>query len=235
MLEPTAVLLAHADGSLASTTFTPGSLGANDPFDRLIAYAGTDGMAAGVVRASGRFSVDEYPFNETIVVHAGGVTLRSQAQTLQLKPGESAVIARGTSLQVEAQPESLWAFCADTQLAEASNPGLTALPAHTLLSPSAAPDETILLSPTPQCRSHNLFVEEATNLRIGVWDSTPYTRKSRPHKLHELMHLLEGRVILQTADGSDLTVNTGDTVFVPLDAPCAWKSSVYVRKVYVVK
>lgn len=235
MLEPTAVLLAHADGRLAATSFTPGSLGANDPFDRLIAYAGTDGIAAGVVRARGRFSVDEYPFSETIVVHAGGVTLRSQAQVLQLKPGESAVIGRGTVLEVEAQAESLWAFCADTQLVAANTPGLTALSAHTLLSPSAPPDDEILLSPPPQCRSHNLFVEEATNLRIGIWDSTPYTRKSRPHKLHELMHLLEGSVILQAADGTDLTVNTGDTVFVPLNAPCAWKSSVYVRKVYVVK
>ncbi|WP_210639362.1 cupin domain-containing protein [Pseudomonas sp. Tri1] len=235
MLEPTAVLLAHADGRLASTSFTPGSLAANDPFDRLIAYTGADGIAAGVVRGNGQFSVDEYPFSETIVVHAGAVTLRSQAQTLQLKPGESAVIGRGTALEVEAQAESLWAFCADTQLVEERHPGLAALPAHTLLSPSAPPDDEILLSPSPQCRSHNLFVEEASNLRIGIWDSTPYTRRSRPHRLHELMHLLEGSVTLQAADGTGLTVNTGDTVFVPLNAPCAWKSSVYVRKVYVVK
>jgi len=235
MLEPTAVLLAHADGRLASTEFTPGSLGAGDPFDRLIAYRGTDGMAAGVVRASGQFRVDRHPFSETIVVHAGVVTLRSQAQTVRLVPGESAVIGRGTALEIEAQADSLWAFCADTQVVETLQPGLTALPAHTLLSPSAAPDEAILLSPPPQCRSHNLFVEQATDLRIGIWDSTPYTRKSRPHKLHELMHLLEGSVTLQTADGNELTVNTGDTVFVPQDAPCAWKSSVYVRKVYVVR
>ncbi|MNG03357.1 hypothetical protein D3C84_864350 [compost metagenome] len=145
------------------------------------------------------------------------------------------MIARGTSLQVEAQPNSLWAFCAETQLVEEHNPGLTALPPLTLLSPSNPPDAEILLSPTPQCRSHNLFVEEATHLLIGVWDSTPYTRRARPHKLHELMHLLEGSVTLQVADGSDLTVNTGDTVFVPRGALCAWKSSVYVRKLYVVK
>ncbi|MBC3346209.1 cupin domain-containing protein [Pseudomonas sp. SWRI196] len=235
MLEPTAVLLAHADGSPASTSFTPGSLGANDPFDRLIAYAGADGIAAGIVRASGRVSSDQYPFSEMIVVHAGGVELRSQAQTLRLSAGESAVIARGTALEIDAQAESLWTFCADTQRVNASEPGLTALPAHTLLSPSAAPDEAILLSPPPQCRSHSLFVEEATNLRIGVWDSTPYTRQARPHKLHELMHLIEGSVTLQTADGTDLTVNTGDTVFVPQNAPCAWTSHVYVRKIYVVK
>jgi uncharacterized cupin superfamily protein len=235
MQEPTAVLLAHADGSPVSTKFTPGSLGANDPFDRHIAYVGTDDIAAGVVQASGQFSVDEYPYSEMIVVHAGQVTLQSQDGTLQLNPGDSAVIARGTCLQVDAQPDSLWAFCADTQLVEACNPGLTPLPQLTLLSPSAAPGPEILLSPPPQCRSHNLFVEEATNLRIGVWDSTPYTRGARPHLLHELMHLIEGSVTLQLADGIDLTVNTGDTVFVPRGAPCAWKSSVYVRKFYVVK
>ncbi|MCJ8203208.1 cupin domain-containing protein [Pseudomonas sp. RGM2987] len=235
MLEPTAMLLAHADGRLASTEFTSGSLGGDDPFDRLIAFSGTDGIAAGVVRTSGRFNVDQYPFSETIVVHAGAVTLRSQARTLRLGPGESAVIGRGTVLEIEAQVDSLWAFCVDTQVVESRQPGLTALPAHTLLSPSAAPDDEILLSPPPQCRSHNLFVEEATDLRIGIWDSTPYTRKSRPHKLHELMHLLEGSVTLQVGDGTELTVNTGDTVFVPLHAACAWKSGVYVRKVYVVR
>jgi uncharacterized cupin superfamily protein len=49
------------------------------------------------------------------------------------------------------------------------------------------------------------------------------------------MHLIEGSVTLQLADGIDLTVNTGDTVFVPRGAPCAWHSSAYVRKFYVVK
>ena len=235
MLEPTAVLLAHADGSPVPTKFTSGSLGVNDPFDRHIAYNEPQDIAAGVVQASGQFNVDDYPYSETIVIHAGQVTLQSQDCTLQLNPGDSAVIARGTSLQIEAQPDSLWAFCADTQPVEERNPGLTALPPLTLLAPSAAPDAQILLSPAPQCRSHNLFVEEATNLRIGVWDSTPYTRRARPHMLHELMHLLEGSVTLQVADGAHLTVNTGDTVFVPRGAPCAWKSSVYVRKFYVVK
>ena len=34
---------------------------------------------------------------------------------------------------------------------------------------------------------------------------------------------------------AQLKVNTGDSVFVPLGVPCAWTSSVYVRKFYVVK
>lgn len=189
MHKPTAMLLARADGRPVATTFILTSLSANDPLDRLIAYAGEDGMAAGVVEVSGQTRVDHYPFSEMIVVHAGAVTLRSQEQTLQLKPGESAVIARGTAVEIDAQPDSRWAFCADTQAIEASNPGLTALPALALLSPSAAPDDEILLSPAPQCRSYNLFVEQATDLRIGVWDSTPYTRRARPHKLLSLIHI----------------------------------------------
>ncbi|WP_434700550.1 cupin domain-containing protein [Pseudomonas sp. D1-1] len=235
MLEPTAVLLAHANGTPASTAFTGGSLGANDPFDRQIAYLGTQDIAAGIVQASGQFSVDAYPYSETIVVHAGQVILQSEEHSLQLDPGDSAVIARGTSIRIEAQPGSLWAFCADTQPVEAGNVGVTALPKHTLLAPSTPPSEEFLLSPTPQCRSNNLFVEDTTNLRIGVWDSTPYNRRARPHTMHELMHLIEGSIILQLGDGPGLAVNTGDTVFVPKGAPCAWKSSVYVRKFYVCK
>ncbi|MCY1540486.1 hypothetical protein D9M68_761310 [compost metagenome] len=53
--------------------------------------------------------------------------------------------------------------------------------------------------------------------------------------MHELMHLIEGSVTLQLADGVELKVNTGDTVFVAQGTPCAWESDVYVRKLYVVK
>jgi uncharacterized cupin superfamily protein len=49
------------------------------------------------------------------------------------------------------------------------------------------------------------------------------------------MHLIEGSVTLLAPDGSSVTVSTGDSVFVPQGAPCAWKSTRYVRKVYAVK
>ncbi|KIH83105.1 putative enzyme of the cupin superfamily [Pseudomonas batumici] len=104
-----------------------------------------------------------------------------------------------------------------------------------MLSPSAAPAPHILIGPIPQCRSHNAFEDNTTDLRVGVWDSTPYERHDRPHKLYELMHLIEGNVILRAPDGTSLTINTGDTVFVPRGAPCAWKSTRYVRKFYAVK
>lgn len=112
---------------------------------------------------------------------------------------------------------------------------LTALDPLAMLTPSAAPEQSILIGPTPQCRSRNAFEDNTTGVGVGVWDSTPYERQSQAHKLNELMHLIKGSVTLLAPDGRSLTINTGDTVFVPQGTPCAWKNTRYVRKVYAVK
>lgn len=237
MSSPRILLLARADGSRIATSFTHAALSALDPFgdSRQLAWLGDDGVSAGRVRFSGKAVIEDFPHSETLVVHAGHVVLSSAGQTLQLGVGASAVIGRGTHLTVQASDHSEWAFCALNVSDAPARPGLTFLDPCTPLNPSAAPEPAILIGPTPQCRALNLFDDASTELRIGIWDSTPYTRHGRPHKLHELMHLLEGSVTLQDDQGSDLTVNPGDTVFVAKDAPCAWKSTVYVRKVYAVK
>ena len=72
-------------------------------------------------------------------------------------------------------------------------------------------------------------------MKVGIGESTPYQRHGRAHRLHELMHLLEGSVTLADEAGVEVTVNAGDTVFVAKGAFCAWTSTVYVRKVYAVK
>ncbi|MDQ0653543.1 cupin domain-containing protein [Pseudomonas cedrina] len=234
---PQILLLARADGSRIATSFNNAALSALDPFgdNRQLAWLGDDGVSAGLVQFSGETQIEDFPHSETLVVHAGHVVLSSAGQTLELGVGASAVIGRGTHISVQASDHCEWAFCA-LNLADApARPGLTFLDPYTLLNPSAAPEAAILIGPTPQCRALNLFDDATTELRIGLWDSTPYTRHGRPHKLHELMHLLEGSVTLRDDQGTDLTVNPGDTVFVAKGAPCAWTSTVYVRKVYAVK
>jgi uncharacterized cupin superfamily protein len=237
MSQPTVLLLARADGSRISTPFKAAPLSSIDPFmdGRQVAYAGPDGVSAGIVHTSKTLDIDDFPHTEVIVVHAGHVVLQSPEQTLELGIGASAVIGRGTALKFQAQPDTYWAFCAVTSPSAEPTPGLTALDPLAMLSPSAAPEPQILIGPTPQCRSRNAFEDDTTNLRVGVWDSTPYARHGRAHKLNELMHLIEGSVTLQAPDGSSVTVNPGDTVFVPQGAPCAWSSARYVRKVYAVK
>lgn len=237
MSQLTVLLLARADGGRISTPFKTAPLSSIDPFmdGRQVAYIGPDGVSAGIVHTSEALDIDDFPHTEVIVVHAGHIVLQSREQTLELGIGASAVIGRGTALRVQAQPDTCWAFCAVTSPTAEPTPGLTALDPLAMLSPSAAPEPQILIGPTPQCRSRNAFEDDATHLRVGIWDSTPYTRHGRAHKLNELMHLLEGSVTLQAPDGTSITVNPGDTVFVPQGAPCAWSSARYVRKVYAVK
>jgi uncharacterized cupin superfamily protein len=235
MPQPTVLLLARADGSRVVTPFKSLPLSAADPLIdcRQVAWSGTDGVSAGIVAIGDVLDIDDFPHTEVIVIHAGYVVLKTEEQTLQLAVGASAVIGRGTALQIEAQIGTQWAFCTMTTVTP--TPGLTLLNPLAMLSPSSPPEPQILVGPTPQCRSRNAFEDAATNLRVGVWDSTPYERHGRAHKLNELMYLIEGSVTLQASDGSSVTVNTGDSVFVAQGAPCAWKSTGYVRKVYAVK
>lgn len=236
MPQPTVLLLARADLSPVETEFTTGPIDAHDPFDsgRRTAFVDEQGIAAGIVEFGTALSIEAYPYTEMLVVHRGSVTLTSGTDSVTLSTGESAVIGRGTHVRIDAQPDSLWAFCASTQASGPDKSGITALDRLALLTPSSPPDPSIMISALPQCRSNNLFEDTASTLRIGVWDSTPYERISRPHKIHELMNLIEGSVVLSLENGPSLTVNKGDTVFVAQGAPCKWTSMGYVRKFYAV-
>ena len=236
MSHPVVLLLARADHSAVNTPFVTGHLSACDAFSkgRKTVFIDDNGITAGTVEASGSVTIKDYPFTEMLVVHRGLITLRSGEQRIDLEPGQSAVIGRGTDVQIDAQGTSLWAFCAATQASGPDKSGLTLIDRRAMLTPSAAPEASILIGATPQCRSNNLFEDTASPLRIGVWDSTPYQRNARPHKIHELMHILEGEVTLTIEGGTNVIVKPGDTVFVPQGTPCAWTSTVYVRKFYAV-
>jgi uncharacterized cupin superfamily protein len=236
MSHPRVLFLAHADNRPVDTAFSAGPLTPEDPFasGRQTAFIDDQGIAAGVVQASGSLTVTHYPFTEMLVVHKGLVTLRSEGRSIELERGQSAVIGRGSQVQIDAQSNSQWAFCAATQATGPDKAAVVLIDHRAILAPSAAPEASILIGPTPQCRANNIFEDTASPLRIGVWDSTPYARGGRPHKVHELMHILEGQVALTDDDGETITVKPGDTVFVIQGAPCAWVSDVYVRKFYAV-
>lgn len=236
MPQPNVLLLARADHSPVDTEFTTGPLDAADPLPegRRTAFIDEAGIAAGVVHSGGSLSVDAYPYTEMLVVHRGAVTLSSGSNSVTISIGESAVIGRGTQVRIEPQPDSLWAFCAATQATGPDKPGITHLDRLAMLTPSSPPDPAIMISALPQCRSNNIFEDTASTLRIGVWDSTPYERISRPHRIHELMNLIEGSVTLGIEGGEAVVVKPGDTVFVAQNAPCKWTSTGYVRKFYAV-
>jgi uncharacterized cupin superfamily protein len=232
-----ALLLHRADGAPLSTTFRKATFGAADPFARYreIAWAGPGSMSAGRVSFIGELDVARFPHTETIVVMDGELSLTAAGEApLVLCRGEGAVIACGTALRILAGSPTLFVSC--TAAAEGpNNPGITPLRADAAFKPSNPPPAETLLGPTPQCRSDNVFTDEQADYRAGTWDSTPYHRIVRPHRLNEFMYLLAGGVRFASPDGSVLSANAGDALFVAQGAPIGWESSERVAKFYVVQ
>jgi len=230
-----ALLLHRADGAPPSTSFRKAAFGRSDPFarNREIAWEGPGAMSAGRVDFIGEVDVAHFPHTETIVVVEGALSLTvADSPPLVLRRGEGAVIARGTALRIAAATRSLFVFCA-AHAELANQPGITRLRGDANLKPSNSLPAEVLLGPAPQCRSDNVFKDELTGVLAGTWDSTPYHRIVRPHRLNEFMYLLAGGVRFAGQDGSVLSATAGDALFVPQGAPIGWESSDRVAKFYV--
>jgi len=232
-----ALLLHRAEGAPLSTSFRKAAFGTADPFarHREIAWEGPTSMSAGRVGFIGELEVASFPHTETLVVVDGELSLTAVgAAPLVLGRGEGAVIGRGTAVRIQAASRALFVFCT-AAAEEPNNPGITPLLADGDLKPSATLPAEVLLCPAPQCRSDDVFTDEQAQYRAGTWDSTPYHRVVRPHRLNEFMVLLAGAVRFASPDGSVLSAGAGDAIFVPRGAPIGWESSERVAKFYVVQ
>ena len=230
-----AIVLHRAEGAPFSTSFRREAFGQNDPFarQREIAWQGPGSMAAGRISFIGELDVTSFPHIETIVVMEGSLTLEAPGMApLVLGPQEGAVIGRGTALRVRAESRALFVFCA-AACETPTKTGLVPLRAQADFKPSATLPAEVLLSPAPECRSDNVFTDDDTQYKAGTWDSTPYHRIVRPHRVNEFMHLLAGGVRFAAPDRSVLSLGAGDALFVPQGASIGWESSERVAKFYV--
>ena len=192
-------------------------------------------MIAGRVSFVGELDVASFPHIETLIVVEGELSLSAAgAAPLLIGPQAGAVIARGTAVRIQALSRVRFVSCA-AACDGPTNAGVTRLRADADFKPSTPPPAETLLGPAPECRSDNVFTEEQSQYRAGTWDSTPYHRVVRPHRLNEFMHLLAGSVRFASPDGSVLSANAGDALFVPQGAPIGWESSERVAKFYVVQ
>jgi uncharacterized cupin superfamily protein len=232
-----ALVLHRADGAPVSTEFRRAAFGKDDPFarNREIAWEGPASMSAGRISFIGELDVASLPHIETIVVVEGELTLTAAAAApLVLGPQAGAVIGCGTALRILAESRARFVFCA-AACEKPTRRGLFPLRANADFKPSKAPPAETLLGPTPECRSDNVFTDDAVQYIAGTWDSTPYHRIVRPHRLNEFMHLLAGSVRFAAPDGSVLAASAGDALFVPQGAPIGWESSDRVAKFFVVQ
>jgi len=230
-----ALVLHRADGAPLSTSFRTAAFGKDDTFaaHREIAWEGPGSMAAGRASFVGELEVASFPHIETIVVVEGELTLiTAGAAPLVLGPQAGAVIGCGTALRIQAESGARFVFCA-AACERPTRTGVVALRAEANFKPSNTLPAEVLLGPAPQCRSDNVFTDDAAHYLAGTWDSTPYHRIVRAHRLNEFMHLVAGSVRFGAPDGSVLSAGTGDALFVPQGAPIGWESSDRVAKFYV--
>ena len=232
-----ALVLHRADGAPVSTSFRRRAFGPNDPFarQREIAWEGPGSMMAGRVSFIGELEVASFPHTETIVVVDGELMLTAAGSApVVIGPNQGAVIACGTRVRIHAPFRAQFVSCA-AACQEPAKPGVALLRADADFKPSTPPPAEALLGPVPDCRSDNVFTDEPTQYLAGTWDSTPYHRVVRAHRVNEFMHLLAGSVRFAAPDGSVLSVNAGDSLFVPQGAPIGWESRDRVAKFYVVQ
>ena len=190
-------------------------------------------MCAGRTSFIGELDVASYPQIETIVVVEGDLTLTAAgAAPLVVVPQAGAVIGCGTSLHIQAASRVRFVFCA-AACERPTQRGVFPLHADANFKPSATLPAEVLLGPSPECRSDNVFTDDGAQYLAGTWDSTPYHRIVRPHRMNEFMHLLAGSVRFASPDGSVLSTESGDALFVPQGAPIGWESSDRVAKFYV--
>jgi len=230
-------VLHRADGAPVSTSFRRAAFGKDDPFarHREIAWKGPDSMVAGQTSFIGELDVASYPHIETIVVVEGELTLTpAGADPLVLGPETGVVIGCGTALHIQAGSRTRFVYCA-AACEKPTKRGLFPLRADADFKPSRSLPPEVLLGPAPECRSDNVFIDDAAQYSAGTWDSTPYHRIVRPHRANEFMHLVAGGVRYAAPDGSVLSAVAGDSIFVPQGASIGWESSERVAKFFVVQ
>lgn len=196
------------------------------------------GLSCGVWEADANTChMAEYPVNEFIIVLEGEVVMIEPDRRTVIRAGESFVIPKGCRCSWSQPGRVRKVFVIFDDASGAHNKG----PLHVIkfdprvkLAPSTPPAPAMLQSPVPVQHAHDYFTDATGQFTTGLWDTTGYHRKLIDFPRHELMHLLEGSVTFTDDEGQSRTFNAGDTFFVPLGTPNAWKSEGYLRKIYCI-
>lgn len=76
--------------------------------------------------------------------------------------------------------------------------------------------------------------DQAAGLVVGVWACSPMTGRMGPWSTNEVMILLEGSVVIDHADGSQLEAKAGDAFFIPKGTVCSWRQAGDLKKFFVI-
>jgi uncharacterized cupin superfamily protein len=197
------------------------------------------GLMAGVWHCSPMTgAMGPWSTNEVMVLLEGSVVIdHADGSQLAVSAGESFFIPKGTvcSWRQEGELRKFFVIHSDASGLTAADP--SALHAGKIdlaaaLAPSEGPPAVLLETAAPQCREAVAFTDLTGQLAAGIWSATPYRRRAVASPRHELMHILDGEVLLSDGTGREETFKAGDTIFVPKGAVVGWSSTTPVRKMF---
>jgi uncharacterized protein len=102
-------------------------------------------------------------------------------------------------------------------------------------------EETLLGQPSAEVlgdeirvRSSVPFISTEPGIRSGIWEASPGLSRWEFVEKGEVIHVLEGRMVI-TEDGSDpVTLDAGSAAFFPIGWKGTWEIQERIRKFFVV-
>lgn len=183
---------------------------------------------------------EPYSVNEFMLLLDGDVTIvDAKGQEETIFAGQPFVIPKGLdcSWQQHGYIRKFFVIFDDPSGAKAADPAALQVirplpygPPEGLAPLSLNPADFSTAAPVQ--RQHLFFQDPTGQMQVGTWDATAYERPVTPSKRNELMHILEGEVTM--TGPQEQTFHAGDTFFVPMGAPCGWRSAGYVRKFFCI-
>ena len=90
-----------------------------------------------------------------------------------------------------------------------------------------------LLTGSPQQIVANAYSDPGNAFHCGVWEADVGSWRVT-YTEHEFCHVLAGRIRLRGDDGSDVTVQTGDSFVIPAGFAGVWEVLEPARKLYAI-
>ena len=176
--------------------------------------------------------------NELMVLLEGEVTIRQEnGPTVTVRAGERFFLPKGLRLQW-CQPGRVRKYFvifdgpADA-LAPDFHPSLIVDPA-TMLTPSAPPPADMVIGAAPVQQGKAVFADTTGQWTVGVWETGPFHRRMVPFPRYELMHVLEGGVVIHDEAGGAQAYGPGDTFFIAKGMVGDFQVTDRLRKVYCI-
>lgn len=81
---------------------------------------------------------------------------------------------------------------------------------------------------------HTHFNTDDESVLTGTWQCAPTREVIDAYPVHEMMHVVSGRVRLTHADGTVEEMGPGDTFFIAKGTPVVWEITETLRKIYII-